>query len=309
MEKGGMLAVFGPTAVGKTALVVALAEQLRAIGHEPVAISADALAVYREIPILTGAPTSVQRDVLDHRLVGIRSVVEEFSAGEFADLAHAEIDSAIASGRSPIVVGGTGLYLRAAVSRLNLRPPVAEAIRAKWQRALVQQGAPALHSRLTELDPVTAARIEQEDGRRVTRALELIESGQQPPLPSNGLWQASPRVPTVAVGLLREPAEHRDRVARRARAIFDGGGREEVLRAESLGPSATARAAIGWSELLAGDLDALTSRTWQLVRRQRTWMRKMRDVAQLDVTGLDDAAAAELLLGHLERTTAVQPRS
>jgi tRNA A37 N6-isopentenylltransferase MiaA len=91
--------------------------------------------------------------------------------------------------------------------------------------------------------------------------------------------------------------------------MFEGGGREEVLRAEALGPSPTARAAIGWSELLAGDLDALTTRTWQLVRRQRTWMRKMSDVAQIDLTGLDDAAAAELLHKHLERTAAVQPRS
>ncbi len=304
-----LIAIFGPTAVGKTAIAVALAERLASAGAEPVAISADALAVYREIPILTGAPTSEQMSRLEHRLVGIRSVTEEFSAGEFADLAHSEIDRAVSAGRRPIVVGGTGLYMRAAVSELDLRSPVPDAIRARWQDALTSLGPLALHRQLLERAPDVAARIEPTDGRRVTRALELLDAGQPPPAPSRGLWSAKPRVATVAIGLTRDSAEHRELVAGRAEAMLAGGGREEVQAAEALTPSKTARSAIGWNEMLEGDLEGLTTKTWQLVRRQRTWMRKMEGISQLDISGLGPTQAADMVIAQLERVAAVQHRS
>ena len=117
------MAIFGPTAVGKTGVAIAVAERLRERGEDPVALSCDALQVYRGLEVLTGAASGRERARLEHRLVGIAEVDEEFSAGRFAQLARLEIDSSLALGRRPIVVGGTGLYLRAALADIELRPP------------------------------------------------------------------------------------------------------------------------------------------------------------------------------------------
>src|SRR4051812_49818448 len=127
-----VIAIFGPTGVGKTEVAIALAERLRADGEDPVAVSADAMQVYAGLPILTGAATSEQQRQLEHRLLGVVPVSEPFSAGAYARLAHAEVDAALHAGRRPIVVGGTGLYPRAALAELDLRPPVPEG-RARWQ--------------------------------------------------------------------------------------------------------------------------------------------------------------------------------
>ena len=126
--------LFGPTGIGKTDLALALADRLRAAGERPVAVSADALQVYRGLEILTGVATAAQRERLEHRLVGVLPVTERFSAGRYARLAHAEIDGLLAQGAAPIVVGGTGLYLRAALADLALRPAVPEAVRAAVDR-------------------------------------------------------------------------------------------------------------------------------------------------------------------------------
>ena len=118
-----IVAIFGPTGIGKTAVAIALAERLRAEGEDPVAISADALQLYAGLEILTGAPSAAERARLEHRLAGTLPLTATSSAGGFARAAHAEIDGLLAEGRRPIVVGGTGLYLRAALAELDLRPP------------------------------------------------------------------------------------------------------------------------------------------------------------------------------------------
>ncbi len=143
-----VIALFGPTGVGKTAVALALAQRLRAAGEEPVAVSADALQVYRGLEVLTGAPTHTERARLEHRMVSFLPVDARFSAGEYAELVHAEIDGLLAAGRRPIVVGGTGLYLRAALAELDLRPPVDAALRERRRADLEERGAPALHAEL-----------------------------------------------------------------------------------------------------------------------------------------------------------------
>ena len=143
-----VIALFGPTGVGKTAIALALAELLRARGEDPVAVSADALQVYAGLEVLTGVASPAQRTALEHRLVSFLPLDATFSAGQYAELAHAEIDGLLAAGRRPIVVGGTGLYLRAALTDLDLRPPPAEGARERWTAELERSGAQALHARL-----------------------------------------------------------------------------------------------------------------------------------------------------------------
>src|SRR4051794_31594697 len=123
MRASEVIALFGPTGVGKTSVAIALADRLRARGERPVAVSADALQVYAGLEILTGAAGPAERPQLEHRLLSFLPVDATFSAGQYAELAHAEIDGLIAGGQRPIVVGGTGLYLRAALTELKLRPP------------------------------------------------------------------------------------------------------------------------------------------------------------------------------------------
>src|SRR2546425_5087037 len=143
------IALFGPTGVGKTAIAVVLAELLRARGEDPVAVSADALQVYAGLEILTGVASAAERTALEHRLVSFLPLDATFSAGEYAALAHAELDGLLAAGRRPIIVGGTGLYLRAALSELDMRPPPREGARERWTSELRARGAAALHDELS----------------------------------------------------------------------------------------------------------------------------------------------------------------
>src|ERR671937_2093353 len=155
-----VVAIFGPTAVGKTGVAIELAERLRARGEDPVAVNCDSIQVYRGLETLSGAATTEERNRLEHRLLGFVEPTEEFSAGRYAELAHAAIDSLMEEGRRPIVVGGTGLYLRAALCDLELRPPVAGALRAEVERELDERGPEALHA---ELDPDVAATVHAND--------------------------------------------------------------------------------------------------------------------------------------------------
>src|SRR5205807_6425949 len=176
-----VIAIFGPTGVGKTDVAIALARELRDRGDDPVAISADALAVYAGLDIITGVPTLAQRDALEHRLVSFVPLAESFSAGRYAELAPAEIDSLLNQGRTPLVVGGTGLYVRAALAQLDLRPAPPREMRERWQRRLEEDGSEALHAELASRAPWAAEGIGPRDGQRLIRALELDELGALEP--------------------------------------------------------------------------------------------------------------------------------
>ncbi len=224
-----VIALFGPTGVGKTAIAVALAARLRAAGEDPVAVSADALQVYAGLETLTGVASPAERAVLEHRLLSFVPLDASFSAGEYAQLAHAEIDALLARGRRPIVVGGTGLYLRAALADLDFKPP--------------------------------------------------------PPEGPSQLWSEDMRRPTLLVGLTLERQQLYARIDARVERMLAAGAREEVLRAHAAGASVTARKALGFEELLAGDIEAMQRRTRNYARRQLSWMRKMAGVHPIDVTG------------------------
>src|SRR5512132_199771 len=158
-----LLAIFGPTGVGKTALALALADRLRASGERPVAVSADALQVYQGLETLTGVPSAAERAQLDHRLVSILPVDARFSVGEYAELAHAEIDALLAQRAFPIVVGGTGLYLRAALAQLDLRPAAPGEVRERWAAELARRGPEALHAELARRAPWAGESVDPRD--------------------------------------------------------------------------------------------------------------------------------------------------
>jgi tRNA dimethylallyltransferase len=292
-----VLAIFGPTGVGKTALAFAMADRLCANGERPVAVSADALQVYRGLETLTGVPTAAERARLEHRLVSILPVDAHFSVGEYAELAHAEIDRLLAQGARPIVVGGTGLYLRAALADLDLKPAPPDEVRARWEAELSRIGAPALHAELARRAPWAAEAIDRNDRTRIVRSLELLELGElEPPAGPNQLWTAAARHPTRLIGLVMDRAALYERIDARVDAMVAAGAAGEVRAANAAGASETARKALGFDELLAGDLEAMKRRTRNLARRQLTWMRKLAGVEVVDVTGREPDEVASTLL-------------
>jgi tRNA dimethylallyltransferase len=292
-----VIAIFGPTGIGKTAVAVALAELLRANGEEPLAISADALQVYAGLELLTGVASAAEQVSLEHRLLAFLPVDATFSAGQYAALAHAEIDAALAAGRRPIVVGGTGLYLRAALTDLQLRPPPPEGVRERWERELELRGAPALHAELARRAAWAAEPIDPNDRQRIVRALELLDAGElEPPEGPSELWTGAVRRPTLLAGLTMEREALYARIDARVDAMIAAGAREQVLSAHAAGASETARKALGFDELLSGDVEGMKRRTRNYARRQLTWMRKLAGVRTIDVTGRSAEAVAEELL-------------
>jgi tRNA dimethylallyltransferase len=289
-----VIALFGPTGVGKTAVAVALAERLRAAGEWPVAVSADALQVYIGLETLTGVATVAQQQRLEHRLISFLPLDATFSAGQYAELAHAQIDALLAEGRRPIVVGGTGLYLRAALTELDLRPPPPEGLRERLLAELERVGAPVLHARLAQRAPWAAAELDPNDRQRLVRALELLELGElQPPEGPSQLWTEDVRRPTLLVGLTMAREALYARIDARVQEMLAAGVREEVRRAHAAGASVTARKALGFEELLAGDVEAMQRRTRNYAKRQLAWMRKLAGVRVIDVTERGAAQVAE----------------
>jgi tRNA dimethylallyltransferase len=292
-----VIAIFGPTGIGKTAVAIELAELLRERGEDPVAISADALQVYHGLETLSGVAGAEEQQRLEHRLVSFVRATKTFSVGEFMPLAHAEIDEALAQRRLPIVVGGTGLYLRAALTELDLQPPPPAAVRARWTEEVERRGAEELHHELVDRAPWAAEGIAPSDRSRIIRTLELLEMGELEPRGGDSqLWTEDTRRPTLLAGLSMEREELYRRIDERVDAMVAAGAADEVRRVEEAGASRTARKALGYEELLAGDVEGMKRRTRQYAKRQLTWMRKLAGVQTIDVTGRGPAeVAAEVL--------------
>ena len=233
-----VLAIFGPTASGKTAVAEALAERLPA-----ELVSADSMQVYRGLPILTNQPERATR------LVGIWELDHNASVGEYEALAHAAIDEILAAGRTPVVVGGTGLYLRAALADLDLPPAPAPGERTRWDAFYEAEGAERAHAWLAERDPEAAAAVHPNDKRRVVRALELAAAGRSLVPEEERLWSEHTRHPTLIFGLELPADELERRIAARTEAMFASGVQDEVRRALAGPISQTARQALGLEEV------------------------------------------------------------
>jgi tRNA dimethylallyltransferase len=293
------IAIFGPTAVGKTGIAIEVAEALRDRGEDPVAVNCDSIQVYEGLGVLSGAASAGEQSRLEHRLVGFVPVDQEFSAGRFAALARREIDSLLELGRRPIVVGGTGLYLRAALSSLELRPPVSEEVREQVEREVAERGAAALHA---EISPALASGIHPRDRKRITRTLELQRSGLQAAPNSEGggeLWTASLRRPTLLAGIVLDPEELAARIDARVDRMVAEGAVAEARTAERAGASRTASAALGFGELISGDLPAVRARHRRYARRQMTWMRRMEGVRVFDRSDRSDREVAAEIVAAL----------
>ena len=303
MDRARLIALFGPTGVGKTAVAIALAQRLRELGERPVAVSADALQVYQGLETLTGAATATQRVALEHRLLSFLPVDAMFSAGQYAELAHAEIDALIDDGKLPLVVGGTGLYLRAALTELSLKPPPPEGVRERWLTELERRGPAVLHALVAARAPAVAKGIDPADRQRIVRALELLDSGELEPDDEGNseqeseLWTDEVRHPTLLAGLVMERELLYETIDRRVDEMVAGGALEEVRQASVAGASATARKALGFSELLTGDIEGMRRRTRNYARRQLTWMRKLAGVEVIDTTRRSPEEVADELLG------------
>lgn len=300
-----ILALFGPTAVGKTGVAIAVAEKLRERGEDPVAVNCDSIQVYRGLEVLSGAASAEERGRLEHRLLSFVDPAEEFSAGRYAEAAHAEIDSLLAGGRRPIVVGGTGLYLRAALSDLDLRPPVPQEIRSQVEREIAERGPAALHR---ELDPDLAQTVDPNDRKRIARLTELARAGIEAEPDSERLWTAELRHPSLLVGLTMDREELARRIDLRVDEMIAAGAAEEVREAAEAGPSRTARAALGFEQLLAEidgapsveTIEAIKASHRAYARRQLTWMRRMVGVVLVDRTARSDAEVAGTIVERLE---------
>jgi len=294
-----VIGLFGATASGKSDVAAALTELMPA-----EVVSADAMQVYEGLPILTN------RSPHPERLVGVWPLSHLASVGEYAPLAHAAIDEILAQGKTPLVVGGTGLYFRAALAELDLPPAPSVGARERWERLYDEAGPEAAHARLGELDPEAAERVHPNDRRRVVRALELAEAGRSLVPRRDELFGGAWRHPTLVVGLEVPKTEIERRIAERTRRMFEAGVEDEVRAALVAEPSPTAGKVIGLHEVATlrreEAIEALTTRTRRYAAYQRKWLRRLEDVVIVAADRPPEETAVEIV--ELARTRERLPR-
>jgi tRNA dimethylallyltransferase len=295
-----IVAVVGCTASGKTGLSLDLAE---ALGGEIV--NTDAMQVYRGMDIGTAKLPADQRRGIRHHLLDLLDVSEPLSVADFQVRARAAIKQLRDAGTTPVLVGGSALYTRAILDRFEF-PGTEEGVRQRWEAELEAVGAGELHRRLAELDPDAAARILPDNGRRIVRALEVIElTGER--FSANLPTPGPARYGTRLVGIDRDPAELDARVDARVQQMFTEGLVDEVraLAERGLRKGKTASRALGYQQVLAaldgdGDFAAAAEQTAQatrrFVRRQRSWFRRDGRITWFDAA---DPELADRVMDHL----------
>jgi tRNA dimethylallyltransferase len=279
-----LVALFGPTASGKTAVAGVLRARE---GFEIV--SADSAALYAGLPVLTAAPD------YPAQLVGVVPPTEEVSVGRYQELAHAAIDDA----SKPLLVGGTGLYFRAAIGPLALRPPPEPERRAYWRAEVERLGSERAHALLQERDEAAAVRVHPNDTKRLVRALELADAGSSLAPDGDSLWSADLRIPT-GVFALDVPLDELDRrIEQRTRRMAEAGAAEEARRAWGQPLSETARKVLGLEEFAtlpeAEAIESVTLATRRLARYQRKWLRRLPGVVTLDGARPPEELADEIV--------------
>jgi tRNA dimethylallyltransferase len=258
------------------------------------------MQVYRGLPILTNQPARPTR------LVAIWDLAHEASVGEYAQLAHDAVDEIADAGQTPIVVGGTGLYLRAALAELALPPPPPSGVRARFERIYDRLGSERAHGLLAERDPPAAARIHPNDRRRVIRALELTEAGTTLAPARDRLWSEETRLPSLVFGLDGSKELLARRIEERTRQMFERGVEEEVARAMAGPLSSTARQVIGLREVAELPRDeaiaAIDRRTLHYAAYQRKWIRRIPGLISLSADRPPKRVADDIL-AHVDRFT------
>lgn len=302
-----MIAIVGPTAVGKSALGVALAQRL---GGEIV--NGDALQAYRRFDLGTAKPSAAERAGVPHHLFDVLEPEVAYSAGDFVRRARAEIETIAARGGVPIVVGGSGFYVRALIDGLSPIPAVPAALRRQLVDELAARGHADLHAELAAVDAVAAARIAAGDSQRLTRALEVLRATGR----TLTSWQAEapedPPLDAVRIGLTLPRGILYDRVARRVRGMVEAGWVTEVrgLLESGVSPAAPAFQAIGYRQIanhvlgrisLQEAVERTIRATRRYAKRQLTWFRREPDV--------DWLSAASLLIDPLVRSLEARRRN
>jgi tRNA dimethylallyltransferase len=290
-ERARLIVVLGSTGVGKSDLALALAPLLDA-----EIVGCDAFQVYREFDIGTAKPTPAERARVPHHLVDVQDPCVSFTLGEYVSRADAAIRAIHGRGRVPIVVGGTGLYLRGLLRGVLELPTFDPATRARLRGILSRGGAERLHRWLTRVDPASAARIAAHDTARILRAVELACAGDglwSERLRSEGTWRSgSERYPTLKIGLRVDRPELNSRLDRRVDRFFEAGWVDEVRRLAIGRPTDVgAFRAIGYREIrlcLEQGRDpeeareAIKRKTRRYAKRQNTWFRRESDVTWID---------------------------
>ncbi len=296
------VAIIGPTGTGKSALALDLAEHL---GGEIV--NADAMQFYRGMDIGTAKLPAPQRRGIPHHQLDVLDVTENASVARYQENAAADIESIMARGAVPLIVGGSMLYIQSLLDQWSF-PATDPAVRARWEARLAEVGVAALHAELARVDPAAGAAILDTDGRRIVRALEVVEITGQP-FAASAPRIGTPRWDTVIIGLDWDTAVLDERLQRRTDGMFDDGLVAEVtgLIGRGLRDGVTASRALGYAQVLAAldagdDPDNAAARaatfigTRRYVRRQRSWFRRDHRVHWLDGSAPDLAAAALRIL-------------
>jgi tRNA dimethylallyltransferase len=289
-----VITVVGPTAAGKSALSIALAHEL---GAEVV--NADSMQLYRGMDIGTAKLTPGEREGVPHHLLDVWPVTMTAAVAEYQTLARSAIDDILARGRVPLLVGGSGLYIRAVLEEFEF-PGTDPAVRFRLEAELAAGGPAPLYERLRGWDPVAAGKILPSNGRRIVRALEVIELTGRPFTAS--LPAPTPHYRSVQIGVDRDPDELDERIARRVDLMWAAGLVDEVRGLDGIRDGLTAGRALGYQQALAQIDGSLTEDqakeetvrgTRRFVRRQRSWFR--RDPAIVWLDGASDTLVADAL--------------
>jgi tRNA dimethylallyltransferase len=271
-----VIVIAGPTGTGKSALALEVARAL-----DGVIINADSRQMYADFPIITAQPSMREFVRVTHRLYGFLPIGKKLSAGAYALLAKGEIASARKNGRMPILVGGTGLYLRSLLSGIAPIPPVDPAISRRWREECERRGSKALHALLRQRDPESAARLHPNDGQRIARALEVLEGTGRP----LGYWHSLPLPPSMCrplsfyVDLSLD--EITPRLSERINAMLEGGAVKEARKAYERCPDPEAP---GWSGIGCSELFKYVTGRTDLETCKAVWLQNTRAYAKRQIT-------------------------